>query len=137
MNTTNDVIETEGKITLREALLLEKRVLGVGEFLPADLVQIQGGDPGMGNGTDLVHFDSSVFASPQTISLGNFALPEIDHNVNIVGPGSSLLTIDAHGASGIFQSIPASVPGHRPTLANGHALANGGAALTTKAARCR
>jgi hypothetical protein len=123
----HDGVEVVGTLTLREALLLENAELGVGGFLPADLVRIQGGDPGLGNGTDIIEFDSTVFASPQTISLANFALPEIDHNVNIVGPGASLLTIDAHGASGILKVDPgATVSVSGLTLANGSVSGNGG-----------
>jgi hypothetical protein len=128
VNTTIDAIDMKGTINLREALMLEDTELGVGELLPADLVHIQGGDPGMGNGTDVIKFDGTLFAVPQTISLANFALPEIDHNVNIVGPGANLLTIDAHGASGILQvksSVAVSISGL--TLANGHVSGAGGA----------
>jgi hypothetical protein len=127
VNSTTDTNARDGVLTLREALLLEDAGLGVGDLTAAEQAQVIGGDPGMGNGTDSIDFDGSLFASPQTITLANGQLPAVVHNVTITGPGASNLTIDAHQASGIFQIDPgvsAALSGL--TVANGYTSGSGG-----------
>src|SRR5262249_10648117 len=95
-------------------------------------------DPSLGTGTSLreaIAFanknpgaDSITFAVSGTISLNGSQLPTITDDLTIAGPTAGL-TLDAHGASRIFQvSAGASVGLDRLTLANGSAR-DGGAGI--------
>ncbi len=44
--------------------------------------------------SNIITFDPSVFATPQTITIGS-QLPTINNSITITGPGANLLTIDA------------------------------------------
>ena len=78
---------------------------------------------------DTITFDADVFATPQTITLGGTELV-VTETVNIIGPGESLLTIDAADSSRIFSIDAAlqTVTLSGMTMENGRATeANGGA----------
>ena len=54
-------------------------------------------------GSNTITFDSSVFATAQTITLGS-ALPNISNTLIINGPGASLLTVDGNSANRVFYA---------------------------------
>ncbi len=89
-------------------------------------------------GTIDINFDSSVFASPgpYEISLSN-ALPAIQHNVNINGPGASILRINGEDSKAftINSGFTVTISGLTVTLAyasddHGAAISNEGGTVT-------
>ena len=77
VNTNSDAIDfNDGLLTLREAIFVANTIPGI----------------------DTIQFDPSVTAAgPATIQLSNGEML-ISHLLNILGPGSDLLTIDASGS---------------------------------------
>src|SRR5262249_35092514 len=69
--------------------------------------------------------DTITFAVAGTISLGGTQLPAISSDLTIAGPAGGL-TIDARGASRIFQVSAGAVSLNGLTLANGSADSGGG-----------
>lgn len=65
----------------------------------------------MASGASLIDFDPGFFAAPRTIKLES-PLPDINHDLSIVGPGPQLLTLDgqlkSHGAPliNIYNDAP-------------------------------
>jgi Bacterial Ig-like domain (group 3)/Right handed beta helix region len=87
VNTTADSPPTSfGQLSLRQAIVLANIRLG----------------------DDTITFDSTVFATPQTITLrgGVLALTDTSGTTTIQGPGDSLLTISGNYASTVFLIDP-------------------------------
>src|SRR5262249_26537701 len=111
VNATNDeAVDTDGKTSLREAIIAANANVGA---------------------TDIITFDNTVFNTPQVISLlGELTITD---PVSIMGPGASLVTIDAQSASRVMTlDMPAAYWGGNVTLsgltlANGKVSANGNA----------
>jgi hypothetical protein len=82
-------IPGDGLVTLREA------IIAANANSTTDLGQT-------GGGADTIQFDPIVFAIPRTISLA-FGEMTITHELAIIGPGQSLLTIDAQRNSRVFK----------------------------------
>ena len=85
-----------------------------------NLADLLGGNP-------TITFDSSVFATPQTISLNAGALPDLSKGMTITGPGASLVTVDARFAGSVIVvdgGVTAALSG--VTLAHGTAPIGGG-----------
>ncbi|CAN5121079.1 hypothetical protein BH11PLA2_BH11PLA2_17010 [soil metagenome] len=59
-----------------------------------------------GNGTDIINFDPTFFATPKTILLTS-ALPDISDAVTINGPGAANLTISGASAYRVLNTVPA------------------------------
>src|SRR5579871_6132144 len=75
-----------------------------------------------------ITFDTTVFATPQTITLGS-DLPTISANVTITGPGAALVTIDGNHAYQPFLIIGGmTVSMSGLTIANGKSDNGGGVA---------
>jgi CSLREA domain-containing protein len=119
VNATNDeTTDSDGKTSLREAILLANQFAGT---------------------VDTVAFDPAVFGSPQTIllTLGELA---ITTSVAIQGPGAGLLTINADAKSRHFKidsqtTGSITVPISGMTLTNGTSgTSNGGSVLIGNAA---
>ena len=73
------------------------------------------------SGTDTITFDSSVFSTPQTITL-NSALPQVTSAIIIDGPGASLLTVDGADTYRVFYAdTGADLTLDNLTVANGSA----------------
>ena len=76
----------------------------------------------------VIEFDSSVFSSPQTITLGaTLVLSETIGPEVIDGPGAGLVTVSGGGAVSVFEvdsGVTASISGL--TIANGDAPSGGG-----------
>jgi len=69
-----------------------------------------------------INFDANVFVPPSSygISLNN-ALPALHHNIAVVGPGASTVSIDGQGANQIFQIDPGFITNISGlTITNGH-----------------
>ncbi|MEO8391738.1 MAG: choice-of-anchor Q domain-containing protein, partial [Chloroflexota bacterium] len=80
-------------------------------------------------GADTITFDSTVFASMQTITLGN-ALPVITGDLTLTGPGASLVTISgatAYQAFSLSTAITLNISG--VTIANTKTTVSAGAAI--------
>ena len=79
---------------------------------------------------DTINFDPVVFATPQTILLGNTELVLNNAGtINIVGPGADKVTIDGNNASRILVNstgLVATVSGIRFTKGNGVGTTNTG-----------
>jgi hypothetical protein len=87
--------------------------IGAFEYIPTTFIVTNTNDAGKGSlreainetntvvGTQLIAFDSTVFASAQTIKLTTGALVITDA-VIVTGPGSGKVTVDAGGNSGVF-----------------------------------
>ncbi len=115
VNSTADAVDnSDGVTTLREAI----------NFANADTTE------------DAIIFDSSVFATPQTISLSLGEL-NITHNLSIIAPrdsstGEDLLTISGNNASRVFEiGTAATVTLSGLIIANAKVSdSNGGGTLT-------
>ncbi len=87
---------------------------------------------------DIIAFDPTLFAAPQTITLGGEL--DISQDVTIRGPGASLLTLDAGHGSYVFYITGGTVAISGLTAANGQGanddgdIVNGGALTLTDAA---
>ncbi len=88
VDSLDDVVASDGHITLREALMAANNHTGQGDA-----------PPGSGVNMNIIRFAPSLDGG--TITLSGFDLP-ISENVWIQGPGSGQLTIDAKGLSRIF-----------------------------------
>jgi len=73
---------------------------------------------------DLIRF-SSLFDTPQTITLGGSAL-EISESMTIQGPGADLLTISGNGVSQVFTTGPGLITLSGLTVRDGFANDGGG-----------
>ena len=84
VDTTNDAVDiSDGVTSLREAILYAIAI---------------GGD-------QTITFDSSVFSTPQTITLTSGVIDLTDPNgaLTIDGPGASILSVSGNNASNVFQ----------------------------------
>jgi fibronectin-binding autotransporter adhesin len=121
VNTLNDADVLDPVLSLREALLLSAGRLDVSALSALERGQI-GGDPG---GQDTVLFAPSVTGIIQLTR----ALPDLNSNLAIRGPGAGLLTVrrDTGGDYRIFTvTATASVLLSGLTLTNGKVLTDGG-----------
>jgi len=82
VNSVSDVVASDGETTLREAILQSNA------------------NPRAGGGLNVILFDPSL--AGQTITLSGFDLP-ITANVDILGPGQTLLTLDGNNQTDIFN----------------------------------
>lgn len=104
-----DARADDGAVTLREAILA------------ANLDAAPSPDTPAGNGADTIRFAASLVTAPTSLDLFS-ALPELNSEVSIVGPGADRLTLRRAGAGAlrllsIAQGARVSVRGL--TLANG------------------
>jgi predicted outer membrane repeat protein len=126
VNSTADNTTDTTVLTLRDAVELPEGTLTRADLSPQQAAQVQG-DVG---GVSIIQFDPSL--DGQTIVL-EIALPTLDHDVTIQGPGSAELTIERDTTAGtpdfgIFDvegSLPVAISGL--TLADGVADGEGGA----------
>ena len=85
---------------MREAIEVVNGSLPLAELTPA--VRAQLAFSSTTPATDTVVFDSAVFATQQQITLGGTALPQINSNLTITGPGANLLAISGANQSRVF-----------------------------------
>lgn len=79
-------------------------------------------------GADTISFDPEFFATPRRITL-NSALPAINGDLTIIGPGAGLLTIDGAGVDRVFDvstGVTAALSGMTITGGNAGDGAGGG-----------
>lgn len=102
VNTNLDNTDADGLLSLREAVAL---VNESGDAMAALGRDLDSGELGQVNTTgpfgtdDTITFDPTVFATPQTITLGGTQLPDLSADVTISGPGAKRLTLNAGGTS--------------------------------------
>jgi CSLREA domain-containing protein len=82
VNSVSDVVASDNLTTLREAILQSNA------------------NPRAGGGLNVILFDPSL--AGQTITLSGFDLP-ITANVDILGPGQTLLTVDGNNQTDVFN----------------------------------
>lgn len=123
VTTLDDTVALDGFVSLREAILAINSNTTVGDAVA-------------GPSTDTIQFAPGLFDSPGVIELTGGEL-RITDAVSILGPGSSLLTIDAGFDSRVFRVkdftdavIDVSISGL--TLANGRQPDAGGAIFNTE-----
>lgn len=114
VNTLEDVVASDGRISLREALMSANNHTGQGDA-----------PPGSSTAMNIIQFDPSLNGG--TITLSGFDLP-ISENVWVQGPGSGQLTIDAAHLSRIFYINGGST---KNVWINGLQLINGNAVTSS------
>jgi hypothetical protein len=87
------------KLSLREAIELADGTLGYSSLTTQQQSEVQHNTT---SSVNTIVFDSSVFATAQTITLHDTEL-EITSNLAIVGPGASLLAISGNSQSRVFD----------------------------------
>ncbi len=112
----NDTVALDGVVTLREAI----QSINTATAVNADVVPV-----GAFGTNDTIVFQGVT----GTITLGGTALP-VTKSVTIAGPGASALTINAKGASQIFNATASNVSISGLTLTGGNSGGPGGAILS-------
>lgn len=117
VNSLNDVLATDGKCTLREALSL----LNLGEHTPDNLDCL---DTNIPDETNVITFKPTLRGTIKLSGSGLF----ISEPVNIIGPGADKLTIDGDNKFRIFEIAEGAATGIAGlTLTKGHTTEFGGA----------
>ena len=113
-----DVVADDGVVTLREAIEAANTNVAVFDAAAGSATEV-----------DQITFDADLYSSgPATITLGGSSL-QITDDLDIIGPGSGNLTINANEQSSIFQVIGSGdeVTLSGMTLTNGSSDQGGGA----------
>jgi hypothetical protein len=118
VNSTADNTTDTTVLTLRDAVELAEGTLTRAALSPQQAAQVQG-DVG---GISTIQFDPGL--DGQTIVLES-ALPTLDHDVTIQGPGSGKLTIERDTAAGTPDFRIFDVEGSLPVAISGLTLADG------------
>jgi predicted outer membrane repeat protein len=113
-----DVVADDGVVTLREAIEAANTNVAVFDAAAGSATEV-----------DQITFDADLYSGgPATITLGGSSL-QITDDLDIIGPGSENLTIDANEQSSIFQVVGSGdeVTLSGMTLTNGFSDQGGGA----------